>query len=109
LRAREMARTRRHPPRCPLTKQCAWEFQKTSHLSKAARKKRTTIDESGLFASSPSYSHKSDQRKSSELNSVKLRCQTIQVCALGVSMSACLILLDASHVRNLRLTSIRSS
>src|SRR2546430_6079063 len=48
-----------------------------------------------------------DQRKSSAVNSVKLRRQTIQVCAPGVSMSRCLIFLEASQPRNLRLMSIK--
>src|SRR5207249_4505146 len=53
--------------------------------------------------------HDGPQRKSSDENSVKLRRQTIQVCMPGVSMSACLTFLDASHARNLRLISIKRS
>ena len=41
--------------------------------------------------------------------SARLRRQTIQVCAPGVSISVCWIPLDLSHSRNLRLASMRWS
>src|SRR5216683_8333666 len=49
------------------------------------------------------------QRNRSELNSVKLRRHTIQVCEPGVSMSTCLIFFDASQARNWRLISSKRS
>src|SRR5712692_7183319 len=48
-------------------------------------------------------------RETSELNSGRLRRQTIHVCAPGVSMSTCLIFFEASHARTLRLISIKRS
>src|SRR5690242_2869459 len=50
-----------------------------------------------------------NQRKSSWAKSVRLRRQTIQVCIPGVSMSACTIFLEASHLRKVRLMSMRRS
>src|SRR5262245_904754 len=40
---------------------------------------------------------------------VRLRRQTIQVCAPGVSISTCCTFFDFNHSRNLRLISIRRS
>src|SRR5205814_2622290 len=48
-------------------------------------------------------------RNSSGAKLARLRRQTIQVCAPGVSMSVCWTALDLSHSRNLRLMSMRRS